>query len=314
MDLTEQKYIAVDVGGTQIRAALYPADSITPIVIERTTTVHTEQTPLERLLDLIQRIWPEEGSVAAIGVAAAGPLDPYEGIIYEAPNVPGWVDFPLRSHLENCLKIPVALGNDANLAAFGEWRYGSGQGHHHLIYVTVSTGIGGGVIIDDQMLLGQQGLAAEIGHITVLPGGPLCGCGKRGHLEAVASGPAIAAWYAQEVERGAASSIPAGVQLTAKIIGEAAVQGDSLAQTAIARSGQFLGRALAEFAHIFNPSIIIIGGGVSKTGPLLLDPLWKELQASVMTPAYYKQLTLTTAALGDEAGLIGALALARSLT
>lgn len=303
--------IAVDIGGTQIRAASYTADSLAPTRLERTTTQHPYLSPIERLYELIQSIWPVGERVSRIGVAAPGPIDPYKGIIYAAPNIPGWIDLPLRGLLEERFQVPVSLGNDANLAALGEWRFGAGQGHHHLIYITVSTGVGGGIICDDRLLLGQYGLATEIGHITVMLDGPLCGCGQRGHLEAVASGTAIAHWVEQELAEGAVSSLPADQPVTARQIASAAQQGDELSIAALARAGAFIGRALADFLHIFNPSIVIFGGGVSRSGPLLLGPLKSYLQELVLSPRYLDNLTLTTAALGDEAGLMGALALAR---
>jgi glucokinase len=303
-------YIAVDIGGTQIRAGLYPTDSLVPTKLQRTSTRHPSSTPLERLINLIASIWPEDGKIAAIGAAAPGPIDPRLGIIHEAPNIPGWVNMPLRKHLEERFQVPVALGNDANLAALGEWKYGSGKGHHDLLYLTVSTGIGGGVIIDDHLLVGANGLAAELGHVTVLPGGPLCGCGLRGHLEAVASGPGMARWVEGELQRGVPSSMQLGPGLTAKAIGNAASAGDTLAIAALSRTGTFIGRALADFLHIFNPSIVIIGGGVSQTGSLLLGPMLISMQENVISPHYTDDLILTTAALGDEAGLLGALALA----
>ena len=307
-------YIAIDIGGTQIRAGLYPPDSLIPIKLERTSTRHPSSTPLERLIDLIASIWPTDDKIACIGAAAPGPIDPRSGIIHEAPNIQGWINMPLQKHLEERFHVPVALGNDANLAAMGEWRYGAGKGHHDIVYLTISTGIGGGVIIDDQLMVGANGLAAELGHITVLPGGPMCGCGLRGHLEAVASGPAMAHWAEQELQRGVSSSLLPGPGLTAKAISSAASAGDSLAIAALARSGTFIGRAIADYLHIFNPSIVIIGGGVSKAGALLMDPMRFAMQENVLSPHYTENLILTTAALGDEAGLMGALALARSKT
>jgi glucokinase len=306
-------YIAIDIGGTQIRAGLYPQDGLTPIKLERTTTRHPTCTPVERLIDLIASIWPEGGEVASIGAAAPGPIDARLGIIREAPNIPGWINLSLGKLLQDRFHVPVALGNDANLAAMGEWRYGAGQGHHDVLYLTISTGIGGGVIIDDRLIIGANGLAAELGHVTVLPGGPLCGCGLRGHLEAVASGPGIARWVEQELQRGAASSLVPGPGLTAKAIGSAASNGDALAIAALARSGTFIGRAVADFLHIFNPSIVIIGGGVSLTGAFLLEPMRTSMKENVISPYYTDNLILTTAALGDEAGLLGALALAHSM-
>jgi glucokinase len=314
MSPDEKPVIAVDVGGTQLRAALYLDESLNPVKIARSNTRHPTETPLDRLISLIESIWPDDKTVTAIGVAAAGPLDPFEGIIFEAPNVPGWVDLPIKSKLEDCFHTTVALGNDANMAAIGEWRYGAGIGHHHVIYITVSTGIGGGIIVDDRLLLGVRGLAAEIGHITVLPDGPLCGCGHRGHLEALASGPAIARWVSQEISQGAHSILPGGETLSAKMIAEAARSGDELSIEAFDRAGTFLGRAVADFAHIFNPSIVIIGGGVSRAGPLLIEPMQAALRKYVISKHYAEELILTTAALGDEAGLVGAMALARSIS
>jgi glucokinase len=306
-------YIAVDVGGTQIRAACYSEDSSSPEVVQRIPTRQAGENALERIISLIHYIWPENDSVAAVGVAAPGPLDPYQGVIFNAPNIQGWIDLPLQARLEEALGVRVAIGNDANLAALGESTYGAGQGHSHLIYVTVSTGIGGGIIVGDQLLLGRQGLAAEIGHVTVLPDGPLCGCGHRGHLEALASGPAIARWFEEQLERGASSSLRDQIPVTAKMIGLAARDGDPLSVQAITRAGEYLGLALTGLVHIFNPTIIIIGGGVSRTGQLLLEPLRGMMEREILSPQYLEVLTITTAALGDDAGLAGALALAHTL-
>jgi glucokinase len=307
-------YIAVDIGGTQIRAALYPRDSIKPIKIDRTSTQHPTEAPLDRLSDLIASIWPANGSVTSIAVAAPGPLDPFEGVIREAPNIPGWIDIPLRDHVQHRFGVPVAVGNDANMAALGEWKYGAGRGHHHLIYITVSTGIGGGVIIDDVLLLGLKGLATELGHVTILPDGPMCGCGQPGHLEALSSGTAIARWVEKQLKEGASSSLPCDRPISAKMVGLAAQAGDRLAIAAFERAGSYLGLGLANYLHIFNPSIIIIGGGVSLAGPLLMEPIWTSIQKHIISRYYLENLTLSQAFLGDEAGLVGALVLAHSLS
>lgn len=306
-------HIAVDIGGTQLRAACYQPGSHTPIQIARTSTQGGGEDPVERLMRLIASIWPSTGRVAAIGAAAPGPLDPYRGILISAPNIPGWENLPLRELLEDRFGVPVALGNDANLAALGEWKVGAGQGHHHMLYLTVSTGIGGGVIVDDRLLLGQRGMAGELGHTSVMVDGPLCGCGQRGHLETVASGTAIARWVREQLDQGVPSSLPADQPVTARLVSQAAQQGDPLAIAALGRAGRFLGRAVADFLHIFNPSAVIIGGGVSRSGPFLFEPLCAAIREYAMSPHYYLDLELKTAALGDEAGLMGALTLARAL-
>jgi glucokinase len=306
-------HIAVDVGGTQLRAACYAHDSLKPIQVKRIATQSSGETPLERMKSVIAAVWPEGQGVDAIGVAAPGPLDSNEGVVMAAPNIPGWVDMPLKKHLEERFQIPVVVGNDANLAAVGEWKYGAGKGHHHLIYLTISTGIGGGVIIDDRLLLGDRGLAAELGHVTVIHDGPLCGCGQRGHLEAIASGTAIARWVEEELKRGSVSSLVNERPVTAKAVSKAAHAGDKLAIAALNRAGEYIGQALADYLHIFNPTAVIVGGGVVQSGSLLLDPLCEALKKHVMTKHYLDRLTIATAELGDNAGLMGALATARDV-
>ena len=307
-------YIAVDIGGTQLRAARFPADGIEPVVQHSAPTKADDgSTSLQRLLDLLAGIWPQNGTVKKVGVAVAGPVNPQTGVVYRSPNIPGWECLPLAGHIHDRFHVPVELGNDANLAALGEWKYGAGIGHHDLLYLTISTGIGGGVILDDRLLVGGRGIAAEVGHITVLPDGPLCGCGQRGHLEAVASGTAIARYVTEHLARGRESSLGQPVEpISARTVAAAAAAGDALAQEAFDQAALFLGRAIADFLHLYDPTIIVLGGGVVKSGDLLLKPLRKALEASVMSPQYLEGLELTTAQLGEQVGLIGALVLARA--
>lgn len=306
-------YIAVDVGGTQIRVAVYQKGEHRPSKQKRIPTQGNNLPPLERLINLIAELWPVNDRVCAIGMAAPGWVNPQLGVIYLAPNIPGWEKLPLAQILFERFGVPVRLGNDANLAILGEWRYGTGQGHHHLLYLTISTGIGGGVICDDRLLLGTQGLAAELGHVTVLPDGPLCGCGHRGHLEAVASGTAIAHYVADELAHGVPSSLAQLANPTGRDISLAAEQGDPLAKSALARAGTYIGYALANFLTIFNPSIIILGGGVSRSGSLLIEPLRAALADRILSPEYLQGLVITTASLGDDSGLLGALVLAQGV-
>lgn len=310
-------YIAVDIGGTQLRAALFSPGNLTPKVVARCKTQpvlsdNWGESALERLQTLIGSIWPKDESVIAICVAAPGPTNPYSGVIVEAPNISGWLNIPLRQILQQRFNTPVLLGNDANLAAMGEWKYGSGQGHHNMLYLTISTGIGGGVIIDDRLLIGCQGLAGELGHITVMQDGPLCGCGQRGHLEALASGTAIANWVREEISQGAVSSIDGSQKITAKLVSLQAQQGDLLCIAALERAGYYMGQAVANYLHIFNPSIIVLGGGVSRSGALFLDPLKLSLQENLMNQHYLDQFELAAATFGDDVGLIGALVLGQT--
>lgn len=302
-------FVTVDIGGTHIRAATFQHNSTSPIKHRRTVTRSRDSTVYDRVLASIKSVWPDTGEVKAIGVASPGPLDPRTGVILATPNIPEWHNFPLGAKLADHFGIPVYLDNDANLAALGEWRYGAGQGHHDVLYLTISTGIGGGVINHDHLLQGYHGLAAELGHVNVLPNGPICSCGKPGHLEALASGPAIVNYINEQLATGAQSILKSHATLTAEKVAEAAGDGDALAIAAYARAGYYLGLAISSFLHIFDPSIVILGGGVSKSGYLLFNPLNASLHQNVFNPRYLEKLTITTAALGDDAGLLGALAL-----
>ena len=313
-------YIAIDIGGTQIRAAVYPAadqqhigSKLRPVKQKRIPTQGKDAMPLDRLINLVAEIWPANDKVRGIGLAAPGPNNPQLGIIYRAPNIPGWEKLPVVQILQDRFHVPVLLGNDANLAALGEWKFGAGQGHHHLLYVTISTGIGGGVIIDDHILLGSHGLAGELGHVTVDPNGPICSCGQRGHLEAFASGTAIGHYVSEQLGQGVPSSLSEIGNPSGRDISMAAENGDPLAKAALARAGSYMGRALADYLHIFNPTIIILGGGVSRSGALLIEPLRAAMQEAIISPEYMHGLVITTAALGDDAGLLGALALAQTI-
>ncbi len=301
-------YIVSDVGGTQIRVAAYTVETLELIRQNKIPTQVKGQLPVDRLIKLISEI--KEGySVKAIAIAAPGFLDPELGIVYDAPNISGWHNYPLQQILEEKFGIPVFLGNDANLAAMAEWKFGAGKGHSNLLYLTISTGIGSGAIIDNNLLLGSKGLAGEFGHVTVLPDGPLCGCGKRGHIEAISSGTGILNYVKDQISNGIQSSLSELSLITGKDISQAAKDGDQLALDAYNRAGHFLGVALANFLHMLNPSILIFGGGVSMSGDLLFDPMRKSLQESIISPVYLEGLTITNAQLGDDVGLKGALAL-----
>lgn len=304
-------FIAVDIGGTHIRTAAYESDNIIPLTHKRARSHAKKPGTFDRLVKAIEAVWPKDRSVRAIGMASPGPLDPKTGVVLATPNIPEWIDFPVTDKLSEYFDVPAYLGNDANLAALGEWKFGAGRGHHDVLYLTISTGIGGGVIIDDRLLHGHHGLAAELGHVTVLAGGPVCSCGFEGHLEALAAGPAIVRYVHEHLEAGTKSELSSDGNLNAYEVAEAAKHGDSLAKSAYERAGKYLGIGVASFLHTFDPSIVIFGGGVSQSGPLLFEPFEASLRAHVFNPHYLENLVITTAALGDDAGLLGALALAQ---
>ncbi|MAT41108.1 MAG: sugar kinase [Anaerolineaceae bacterium] len=301
-------YIVSDIGGTQMRVAAHNTEDLSRVNVKKIPTLGEGQTPTERLIQLIREV-SGENRIRAIAVAAPGYLDPEKGIVYLAPNIPGWRNLNLRQHLYDVFRVPVYLGNDANMAALGEWKFGAGIHHRNLLYLTISTGIGSGVVLDNRLLLGENGLAAEFGHVTIDPEGPLCGCGHRGHLEAYASGTGITNFVRQQLSAGVRSSLSLDNNLSSKEINQAAQLGDSLAIQAFTRAGKYLGIAIANFLHMLNPSIVILGGGVTQAGDLLFTPMHQALQESIISPQYLKNLKITTAVLGDDVGLKGALAL-----
>jgi len=305
-------YIAVDIGGTQLRAGVYPAGETKPIATRRIPTQGKDQQPVDRVLDLIASVWPAQHEVKGIGMAAPGPTNSRLGIIYRAPNIPGWENLPLVNIAHDRFRVPVRLGNDANLAALGEWAYGSARGFSHVLYITVSTGIGGGIIDNGRLVEGVNGLAGEIGHITVQADGPLCGCGHRGHLESYASGTAIARYVGEQLALGVPSSLSDIPNPSARDVSLAAENGDPLAKTALARAGTYLGHGIADFLHVFNPAIIVLGGGVARSGSLLIEPMRLAITERIIAPEYMHGLTIVQGALGDDGGLLGALALAQS--
>lgn len=300
--------IAVDVGGTQIRVASFNRGDSEPTSIHKVAT-RGDGEIIDRICSTIQKGWPENESVEKIVIALPGPLNPAIGTIFSAPNIPEWNNFAIGPEIQARFGVPTRIGNDANMAALGEWKYGAGQGHNDLLYMTISTGIGGGIIAGGQLLVGATGLAGEVGHIIVERDGPLCGCGGHGHLECYTSGPFIAKYVRSEIEKGRRSSLRSIADFNARHISEEAAKGDELAREAFNRAGTYLGFAITNFVHLFNPSIIVLGGGVSQSGHLLFDPIWDVLNKQVMDQTYLKDLTITKASLSDNAGLMGALAL-----
>ena len=302
--------VSIDIGGTRLRAAAYKQDQFQPISQKRIETKAKEPNAFGRLINLLEDIWPKNENVDAIGVSSPGPVDPHTGVIMVTPNIKEWRDFPITAKLTDHFGIPAYLDNDANLAGLAEWKFGAGRGHHNVLYLTVSTGVGGGVIINDQLLQGHHGLAAELGHTTIQADGPLCGCGQPGHLESFSSGTGIERFVAEQLKAGRESLLQPDKKNSAHAISEAAKQGDALSIEAYQNAGKYLGIGVANFLHAFDPSIVIFGGGVSQSGPLLFDSFHVSLKERVIHSRYLEGLVITRAELGDDSGLLGARALA----
>ena len=255
--------------------------------------------------------------LAAVAVAAPGPIDHERGLVRNPPNLPGWGTVPVVRMLEEALRVPVALENDANAAALGEHAFGAGRDFRNMIFVTVSSGIGGGIIVDGRVYRGATGAAGEIGHMVLDENGPPCGCGQRGCLEALASGTAIAARAAALAEEGASpvlarlarqSAPPPGAStgLTAADVERAALEGDAVARRVIDEAGRFLGLGLVNLVHVFNPDGIVIGGGVSRMGDLILEPA-RQVVRERCFPLSQEGLSIVPGVLGDRAGALGAI-------
>ena len=302
--------IAVDIGGTQLRAAAYKQNQIQPLTQKKVKTKASEPNTFGRLVNLIEDVWPKNEKVDAIGVSSPGPVDPHTGVIMFTPNIKEWRDFPITAKLMGHFGVSAFLDNDANLAGLAEWKFGAGRGHHDVLYLTVSTGVGGGVIINDRLLQGHHGLAAELGHTTVQVDGPLCGCGQHGHLESFSSGTGIERFVAEQLKAGRESVLHPNKKNSAHDISEAAKQGDALSINAYQIAGKYLGIGVANFLHVFDPSIVIFGGGVSQSGPLLFDSFEVSLKEHVIHPRYLDGLVISKAELKDDSGLLGARALA----
>jgi glucokinase len=315
----ERIVIGIDLGGTKISTALTnSAGSIIAHDYQETGAAEGQDAVVGRMLDGARKVMAEAqvtpSQVAAVGIGAPGPLDIEMGVLVAPPNLPGWDHVPLKRLIEKELGIPIFLENDANAAALGEHRFGAGQGVEHMIYVTVSTGIGGGLILDGELYHGDSGMAGEIGHTTIMPFGPLCNCGNQGCLEALSSGTAIARQARERVARGVPTRIAelAGSDLeriTAKLVAEAAAQGDLEAEGILAEAMNYLGIGMANLVNLFNPQLIVIGGGLTNIG----EPLFEAVRRVIDRRAFRDQaqaVRIVQAALGDNAGVLGAAAVA----
>jgi glucokinase len=310
--------VGIDLGGTKIRACVVDAAGTILGEDVRPTEADGSFTPvLDRMvastLEAVNASGIAASDLVAVGVTAPAPIDFERGILYQAPNLPGWDAVPLPSLLRERLRLPTVLENDANAAAYGEYRYGAGQGFRHLLYMTISTGIGGGLVLNGQVYRGADGAAGEVGHVTVDDDGPPHNCGMVGCLEVMASGTAIARLAAEAVAAGRSEALAraaAAGELTAEDVDAAADAGDPVAREILARAGHYLGVGLAGYINIFNPEAIILGGGVTRIGLHLLEPAVSlARQRAFRLPASTVQFK--RAALEGRAEVVGVAALAR---
>ncbi|ESX27189.1 ROK family protein [Mesorhizobium sp. LSJC264A00] len=305
--------LAFDLGGTALRGALVESDGrIVAHASAPTLAGAGSEAVIGQIVALAGTLLKEhpQANVAGIGVGAPGPLDPKAGIVIAPPTLAGWHDVPLIDILGRHFGLPVRLENDANAAALGEWRFGAGRGSGSLVFVTVSTGIGGGVVADGHIYHGRRGLAAEIGHMTITGEGDRCFCGAIGCFEAVASGTALGRRATRLTAPGDGSllrRLSNDGDVSARHVVEAAKAGDANALDLIEAEAQWLGIGFTNLLHLYSPDLIVMGGGLSNGFDLLAPSIRAVIQQRAM-PAY-RDVPIVQAELGDRAGLIGAASL-----
>jgi glucokinase-like ROK family protein len=312
--------LGVDVGATHLGLVL--ADFSARVVVEQEYPFDVSRGPEFCLqeVDRNLRIFLSEAGfslddVAAIGVGVPGPVVAETGGVIAPPIMPGWDKFPIQAYLEDLWGHPITLNNDAELGALGEWAYGAGRFEDNLLYIKVGYGIGAGLLLNGQIYSGATGSAGEIGHITILEDGPMCTCGNRGCLEALAGGRAIAEQAQRAVKAGKRTRL-AAIQpierITALDVAQEARKGDLVAQEIIADAGRYLGIAIANLIPILNPGLIVIGGGISQVGDLFLEPI-RRYATSRSLLASARTVRITAAVLGRRSSSMGAVVQALSV-
>lgn len=317
--MSEGVYAGIDLGGTKILVLV--ADARGGVLgTARMPTLATQgpDSVISRIVDAVHEAAAEAGVETAqllgAGVSAPGPIDTGEGVITDPPNLPGWHNVPLARILRGRLDVPVVLENDANCGAVGEHMFGAGRGYRHMLFVTISTGIGGGIIIENELYVGASGAAGEVGHIGVSVDGPACGAGHVGCLEAFASGTAIAARAREMI---AAGGLPRTARiaehdppLSAKSVQMAAEQGEAEAAAIITRAGRYLGMGLASLINVFNPQAIVLGGGLTNMGDAILGPAVETARMRSFAQSFV-DVRIVEGELGERVAALGAIAVAR---
>jgi glucokinase len=307
--------IGLDIGGTKISGGVIDGNGVILARGRRDTPAHDPVAIIEDSVNLIRELSVEH-KVDAVGVACAGFIDRSRSTVLFAPNL-AWRDEPFKQDLESALHLPTILENDANAATWGEFRFGAATEADDMVLLTVGTGIGGGIVVDGVLMHGAFGVAAELGHMRVVPGGIRCGCGNRGCWEQYASGSALV----REARELVVSGTPHAARLdelcggdlealTGRDVTRAAVEGDPAAVELLADLGTWIGEGLASVAAILDPELIVLGGGVSEAGDLLIDPALAAFRRQLTGRGHRPEARFTVASLGNDAGMIGAADLA----
>lgn len=307
--MTTTDAIGIDIGGTKLAAGVVALDGTVKARARRDTPASQPETIVDVVADLVAELSDGAGPLP-VGVGAAGIID-LDGTVRYSPNI-DWVTYPLREELVERLATTVTVDNDANAAAWAEHRAGAAsQAWANMVLLTVGTGVGGGLVLDDCLVRGTQGLAAEFGHMVVDEGGPRCSCGNRGCLEAVASGTAIGRMAREEalvhqVPRESPLAEIAQEELTGKAVTRAAHSGDAFADAILQRAGFWLGVGIASLVNALDPEVVVVGGGAIEAGEHLLGPARASYVERLMGRPHRPEVPVLAAQFGDDAGLVGA--------
>jgi glucokinase len=308
--------LALDIGGTKLAAGVVDASGrVHSFLVAPTNPGQGPDQALERLFELGRQAVAGSGvawsAIRAVGIGCGGPLDSTAGVLVAPLHLPGWIDIPITALAERAYERPAILENDATAAAAGEHRYGAGRGTRNMVYLTVSTGVGGGVVVDGRLYRGAMGNGGELGHVTVDWRGRRCkGCGRRGCLEAYVSGTSIAERALEALAAAGGSSTLAALEApSAADVASAARAGDALASSVWDETVAALACGLTSIVNLFEPELVVVGGGVSRTAEQLLGPVREIVRAEMVKPSG-RAAEIVQSALGDRVGVVGAAAIA----
>jgi len=310
---SEERFVGIDFGATNIKGGLVDAGGR---ILNRVQVKTRASEGKEEVISRIVRVAEELGNDGrrGVGVACPGPVDGTRGILFNPPNLPGWKEVPLKQELEGSLGTGVCVQNDANMVAYGEWKFGAGRGASDLLCLTLGTGVGSGLVLNGRLYTGANGFAAELGHTIVEPDGPRCGCGARGCLESLVGADRIVADAKRAVNSGQETTLSRGEgEMTVHSISSAAAEGDSLASEVLERAGRYVGIAISSAVALLDVEVVVIGGGISRAGSLILEPIRKTVSC-YLTGHSLRNLRIVGSQLGDDAGILGICAYASALT
>lgn len=312
MTALERPVLGLDIGGTKLAVGVVGADgSVSGSLVEPTRREEGPDRIIARLIDLGRRAMADSGvtEVAAVGISCGGPLDSDAGILKSPLHLPGWNDVPIATMVERAFGVPAVLENDASAGALGEFRYGTGRGTETMLYLTVSTGVGGGSVIGGRLHRGAAGNGGEFGHIVVRTGGRACLCGREGCLETYASGTSIAARATERLADHPGSVLAGLDEVRAEDVSQAAADGDAYATAVWDETIDALATAITDLVNVIEPDLVVLGGGVTRSGDRLLRPLRAAVLRDAMPPAA-AAARIELAALGDAVCVVGAAATA----